>query len=601
MTDRFVTVGDNLQLPSAVKIQTAAITDATPIGVSLIKAADGPSVRTIIGAASSEPYSIDSYGATPGGIAAAAANTTALNSALNAAAAAHGVVTIPGDYFVNPFVIPPGVIGLLGRGRGLSALRNASTAGGVFISGTGSKVTVSGLLIDGQRAAQTATGLAAIQFAKANSFSAGVNIAGGLTLSAAVTAGAVSIAVTSATNVYPDEAITVNDGTNLEILRVAQNYTNGALTIPLVDPVIHAFATSSWVTVAPTNILIENCEVRSNGRDCIALWHNIDSTIRSNWCSDQTDTAIDLPSAGSQGCIIEGNHIDTTGQWGISLDTAETYFGNTSRCTVRGNTIRFRTGGPTVPTDGIYLGVVDNIIVENNVIDLRRAGLSGVRIIGSGSFATIQGNMIGGAPGNIRAGTTGIRTTPGASGPNNPRPLIAGNIIREMANGIDLDVSLSASVIGNSIFDVSGYAITALASPTGVQKFAVTDNICDTCVVGVRFGSTPVAGSMMAVTGNVILNASYTMYIADSPSNMRLAGNPGLNPRGLQSPAMPASGVTYSPGYADSTVYISGGTVTAIVVNGTTTGLTSGAIRVCIGETIAITYSVAPTWVWFSD
>ena len=64
-------------------------------------------------------------------------------------------------------------------------------------------------------------------------------------------------------------------------------------------------------------------------------------------------------------------------------------------------------------------------------------------------------------------------------------------------------------------------------------------------------------------------------------------------------PALPASGVAYTnnTGYA-ATVYVTGGTVTIISVSGVFTNLTSGPIRVEPGNTIAITYSVAPTWVW---
>jgi hypothetical protein len=49
------------------------------------------------------------------------------------------------------------------------------------------------------------------------------------------------------------------------------------------------------------------------------------------------------------------------------------------------------------------------------------------------------------------------------------------------------------------------------------------------------------------------------------------------------------------------TVDISGGTVTVIKVNGTTTGFTTGSFRVRAGETLAITYSSAPTVAWYYE
>jgi hypothetical protein len=53
-----------------------------------------------------------------------------------------------------------------------------------------------------------------------------------------------------------------------------------------------------------------------------------------------------------------------------------------------------------------------------------------------------------------------------------------------------------------------------------------------------------------------------------------------------------------NPNGSTCAVTITGGTVTVISVNGTATGLTSGTVVVPVAGTIAITYSVAPTWTW---
>lgn len=49
------------------------------------------------------------------------------------------------------------------------------------------------------------------------------------------------------------------------------------------------------------------------------------------------------------------------------------------------------------------------------------------------------------------------------------------------------------------------------------------------------------------------------------------------------------------------TVDVSGGTVTVIAVNGVTTGITSGTVRLRRGDKLAITYSVAPTVTWYVE
>lgn len=66
-------------------------------------------------------------------------------------------------------------------------------------------------------------------------------------------------------------------------------------------------------------------------------------------------------------------------------------------------------------------------------------------------------------------------------------------------------------------------------------------------------------------------------------------------------PAVPASTVaaTNTTNYPMN-VEIAGGTVTVVKVDNVTVGArTSGTFRVRPGSTIAITYSVAPTWQWF--
>lgn len=70
-------------------------------------------------------------------------------------------------------------------------------------------------------------------------------------------------------------------------------------------------------------------------------------------------------------------------------------------------------------------------------------------------------------------------------------------------------------------------------------------------------------------------------------------------PSNPSNPAVPATAtaVTNTNAYPVQ-VSIAGGTVSAVKVNGTATGLTSGSFVVPSGGTISITYTAAPTWVW---
>jgi hypothetical protein len=67
-------------------------------------------------------------------------------------------------------------------------------------------------------------------------------------------------------------------------------------------------------------------------------------------------------------------------------------------------------------------------------------------------------------------------------------------------------------------------------------------------------------------------------------------------------PAVPGSGTAQvNTSYRDATVQVVGGTVSQIAIAGVNTGLTSGMFRVPSGKTIAVTYTVAPTWTWWLD
>jgi hypothetical protein len=78
-----------------------------------------------------------------------------------------------------------------------------------------------------------------------------------------------------------------------------------------------------------------------------------------------------------------------------------------------------------------------------------------------------------------------------------------------------------------------------------------------------------------------------------------VVGDPVLsNPA---TPAVPASGTTYTNKANGAMVYVTGGAVTGISIDGEATGLTSGAFHVGVNDTIKLTYSAAPGWVWIWD
>lgn len=105
------------------------------------------------------------------------------------------------------------------------------------------------------------------------------------------------------------------------------------------------------------------------------------------------------------------------------------------------------------------------------------------------------------------------------------------------------------------------------------------------------------SGAVWAPSNSLITGEGTSDYVV---------GNPGFNPVGPLTmgslTSLAPTGTTYTnPWGLPVTVYVTGGTVTAIAVNGTTTGLTSGAFRLGPGQTIKFTYTGTPTWVWIGD
>jgi hypothetical protein len=102
--------------------------------------------------------------------------------------------------------------------------------------------------------------------------------------------------------------------------------------------------------------------------------------------------------------------------------------------------------------------------------------------------------------------------------------------------------------------------------------------------------------------------ARYVLFRGSTPSDigqytnrqlLTIAGSNGGSGTAVVSPAVPATTVAQPNPYTFPVqVVISGGTLTAVVVNGVTVGTTDGTYIVPVGGNISVTYSATPTWVW---
>lgn len=224
----------------------------------------------------------------------------------------------------------------------------------------------------------------------------------------------------------------------------------------------------------------------------------------------------------------------------------------------------------------------------------------------------------------------------GISGTNAKNVIISGNLCEVNTNvhaapfnaGIDLHIC-DGAIISNNIIDNAAvnqekgnYGIE-LSSTADAKHIIMSNNICRSCYYsGIKI-SAPAAG--VAVNGNYATFNDRGIHVTDGDyifiSNNRVQGNttagitiaagkntngwtinnPGYNPVGnFTAPSVPASTTAYTNQYGyPCMVSVYGGTVTAIAIDAVATGLTSGAFMVAPSETITLTYSVAPTWVWY--
>ena len=313
---------------------------------------------------------------------------------------------------------------------------------------------------------------------------------------------------------------------------------------------------------------IGNTEINANfvsnthGYDCIELGHSGYATLGINANLRATNNSLDCGSGSGSGINFPHSY------------DAE----------ILNNTI----------VQGLLVNdtnIADNVLISGNHIlnASPPAGYAGIRV--AGTNAKIVDNDIN-VTSNDGIGSAGGMTN----------FTVSGNVIYSSNTG---------GPIGSAINDNggSGSTITAnicdgVASEGFLYAFSTTgtlQTIAANSVQGGCYDAINDTGTKNSFLGNNL--DPYNIVVARSSTSCVLKDNRNYNPTGPQTaPAIPASGTALAnPFPFDCTVYVTVGTVTAIAVGGTATGLTSGSVVVPAGETITLTYTVAPTWVWIGD
>jgi hypothetical protein len=322
-------------------------------------------------------------------------------------------------------------------------------------------------------------------------------------------------------------------------------------------------------------------------------------------CSQMTGTTAGQGNGihfyGVKYSYIRDVYVNAAVNWSILLDGDTTNFGyniEVRQCLINNGSAGIWMTG----CEACFL-IENEILQANSTIAANQPAFgtqdkNALLVRCSSGFETIIGNIIG---------SSGTYTTEAIRVSNNGPVRIIGNRFDKCRyQAINLQ-SGNCVIVGNQIGNASSVGSVA-AIQVGAATTTIVGNVFD-LVNGAAHYTYCVAEAAGPYTGNIIQGnqmnpgTSGTVFL-NAGSTAHVSGNAGYNPVGVVGPpAVPATTVTYTNHYgSDATVYVAGATVTAIAVNATATGITGGAVRVCSGETIALTYATGtPTWTWFLD
>lgn len=147
-------------------------------------------------------------------------------------------------------------------------------------------------------------------------------------------------------------------------------------------------------------------------------------------------------------------------------------------------------------------------------------------------------------------------------------------------------------------------APVAVRLPGSTQENLVVTNAGTATVLleGVANNVLTAVGSSTAVTPGIPFPPGSRLRLIKNGASV-YANTTALGAVYAGAPAVPASGVNATNNSGGPVaVTINGGTVTAVTVNGVQvlagTSLAGSVVSVDKGQTISVTYSVAPTWTW---
>jgi len=237
----------------------------------------------------------------------------------------------------------------------------------------------------------------------------------------------------------------------------------------------------------------------------------------------------------------------------------------------------------------------NTIIYGNTIIQDNTDGYNACAVYQATEGAIVADNIISGN------GHTPVAFSPAHHG------VIANNVVYGTSSsnegGIEVECSSDhgsgtsyyVAVIGNTVHPVSGtgnwgiylYDRDGCGDP---HHNVIIGNVVEGFSVGIYLHD----GEHNIVAHNILYNN--TTALTDNGSNNYVKNNLGYNPVGVSSITVGASPFTYTAGSSPETVYIRGGTVSAIKKGDTTLFTDTGhSVELEPHESVTVEYSAAPT------
>jgi len=231
--------------------------------------------------------------------------------------------------------------------------------------------------------------------------------------------------------------------------------------------------------------------------------------------------------------------------------------------------------------------------------------------------ATITGNMITGVKSvtdSTGAKRLGVGIYFDSSGTS--RHTIAGNVIKQcegsaiVGAGGNNDILISGNMIDGTNLVVSGASI----SFDSAERISIVGNKILNNTSGRPIEMRGSSKHWHITENSLAQNGDNTLGLLTADATA--INNAGYNPVGfVQNPwrgtgdltnngggsVSPASAKVYTIRQSSKTIVVTGGNVSEIAIDGTPTGVSTGIFKLQIGETIAISFTVAPTTAVWAD